>query len=150
MAVEVERHPTMDLVEALGGRKTLGKNVRREEDLEKWIRAGLPFAALEHLMKVLALQTDIMSRCLGITTRTLQRRRTQNVLAKQEGAQLVRLARIYQRAAHILGSHEDAVAWLRHSNITLGNKTPLDLMDTPLGEERVHALLSRIEHGVYS
>jgi len=150
MAVEVERHATVDLLAVLGGRKTLGKNVRREEDLEKWIRLGLPFAALEHFMNVLALQADFMSRFLGITSRTLQRRRTQNVLGKEESAQLVRLARIYQRAVNILGSHQDAVAWLRHPNITLGNKTPLDLMDTPLGEERVHALLSRIEQGVYS
>jgi putative toxin-antitoxin system antitoxin component (TIGR02293 family) len=150
MALETETHTTIDLIEALGGRKTLGKNVRREEDLEAWIRTGLPFAPLEHLMKVLGLQTDIMSQFLGITTRTLQRRRTRNVLAKQEGAQLVRLARMYQRAVHILGSHEDAVHWIRHPNITLGNKSPLDLMDTPLGEERVHSLLSRIEHGVYS
>lgn len=140
----------MGLIHVLGGSKTLGRNVRRERDLENQIRKGLPFAALEYFMDELALSLDRMSHVLGMTTRTFRRRRTEGVLAIEESAQLVRIARVFQRAVDILGAQEDAVAWLRHPNVSLGGKTPLDDMDTPLGEERVHALLSRIEHGVYS
>ena len=150
MNPQVQTPQRVGLIDALGGSKTLGRNVRREKDLENEIRKGLPFAAVEYFMHALELEVDRMSQALRMTARTLRRRRSEGVLGMEESAQLVRIARIFQRAIDILGSQEDAVAWMRHPNPTLGNKTPLDDVDTPLGEERVHALLSRIEHGVYS
>src|SRR3990172_5012902 len=87
-----------DLIEALGGSRTLGKKVRKEKDLENEIGKGLPFAALEYLTEVLALELESLLRLMGITARTLQRRRSKNILTREESAQLVRLARVYQRA----------------------------------------------------
>lgn len=138
------------LTDVLGGPKTLGSRVRNTEDLAAKIREGLPTEALAAVMKAMMLSHEILARLLMITPRTLQRRKREKALPKAESDQLVRLARLYQRTVNTLGSHEDAVAWMHHPNITLGNKTPLELMDTVLGEERVLALLGRIEHGVYS
>jgi putative toxin-antitoxin system antitoxin component (TIGR02293 family) len=141
---------TMGLIDALGGRKTFGRKVRKEDDLVEQIRKGLPFSAMEYLRSILDLPRDDMSDYLGMTLRTLQRRQSQKVFGMEESAKIIRLARVYLRAKRIMGSQEDAVAWLRHDSVTLNNKSPLDLMDTPIGEEKVHALLSRIEYGVYS
>jgi putative toxin-antitoxin system antitoxin component (TIGR02293 family) len=87
---------------------------------------------------------------LGVTERTLQRRQTQRVLKKAESDRLVRLAKLFQRTAKVLGDSEEAKAWLHHPNIALDNKTPIEMMDDPISEERVYAVLGRIEHGVYS
>ena len=143
-------HTELSLMDVLGGTRTLGNRVRSPEDLAAKIREGLPIEALLAVTKVMALSQEILARQLMTTPRTLQRRKREKALPKSESDQLVRLARLYQRAVNTLGSHEDAISWMHHPSIALGDKTPLDLMDTVLGEERVLALLGRIEHGVYS
>jgi len=140
----------MEIIEVLGGRKVLGKDVRKAEDLEDKIRKGLPYASLENVRNLLNLRLETIALILFVTTRTLLRRKHEKTLATAESAQLVRLARVYQRAVEILGSGEDARSWLQQPNMTLNEKSPLQEMDTPIGEERVHTLLSRIDQGVYS
>lgn len=139
----------LTLLEVLGGYEVLG--VDSILDLPDKIREGLPMEALMAVSRVTALSQDMLARHLMMAPRTLQRHRRGNTLLPQSASnQLVSLARLYQRAVNVLGSHEDAIAWMNHPNITLGDKTPVELIDTVVGEERVLALLGRIEHGVYS
>jgi putative toxin-antitoxin system antitoxin component (TIGR02293 family) len=140
----------INVIDILGGRKTLGSEVRKEDDLIERIRQGLPYETVESLVAATAISPPLLPRLLGVTERTLQRRQTQKVLKKAESDRLVRLAKLFERTAKVLGDSEEAKAWLHHPNITLGNKTPIEMMDDPISEERVYAVLGRIEHGVYS
>ena len=140
----------LNVIEILGGKKTLGGKVRQEADLIKQIQQGLPYKTVENVMATTAISLALLRQLLGVTERTLQRRQTQKVLTKAESNRIVRLAKLFERTAKVLGDREAAKAWLHHPNITLGNKTPIEMMDDPISEERVYAVLGRIEHGVYS
>ncbi len=140
----------INLIEILGGKRTLGVKVRQEDDLIKQIHRGLPYGTLECVMERMEMKMPFVIALLGVTARTLQRRQTEKVLTKEESDRVVRLAKLYERSVKVLGDPDEAKAWLHHANITLGNKAPLEMMDTVIGEGRVHALLGRIEHGVYS
>jgi len=140
----------LNVIEILGGEKALGGKVRQEDDLIKQIQQGLPYKTVENVMAATAISLAVLRQLLGVTERTLHRRRAQKVLTKAESNRIVRLAKLFERTAKVLGDREEAKAWLHHPNITLGNKTPIEMMDDPISEERVYAVLGRIEHGVYS
>jgi putative toxin-antitoxin system antitoxin component (TIGR02293 family) len=140
----------INVIDILGGRKTLGGEVRKEDDLIERIQQGLPYETVESVMAATAISLPLLPRLLGVTERTLQRRQTQKVLKKPESDRLVRLAKLFERTAKALGDREEAKEWLHHPNIALGNKSPIEMMDDPISEERVYAVLGRIEHGVYS
>ena len=140
----------VNLIEILGGKRALGVKVRQEEDLIEQIHRGLPYKTLESVMERMEMEMAFVIAFLGVTARTLQRRQTENVLTREESDRVVRLAKLYERTVKVLGDPSEARAWLHHRNITLGSKTPLEVMDTVIGEARVHALLGRIEQGVYS
>jgi len=147
MLTELEQ---VSLIEILGGKRALGVKVRQEEDLIEQIHRGLPYKTLESVMERMEMEKPFVIAFLGVTARTLQRRQTEKVLTREESDRVVRLARVYERAVKVLGDPGEATAWLHHPNITLSNKTPLEVMDNVIGEGRVLALLGRIEQGVYS
>lgn len=53
------------------------------------------------------------------------------------------------RAIEVLGTREKALLWLKTPVRSLGEKTPLSLLDHPGGVEQVQDALGRIEHGVW-
>jgi len=59
------------------------------------------------------------------------------------------LVRIVARAIEVLGTSEKALRWINTPIRSLGDQTPLSLLSTPEGIERVEEALGRIEHGVW-
>jgi putative toxin-antitoxin system antitoxin component (TIGR02293 family) len=53
-------------------------------------------------------------------------------------------------ASEVLGSLAKARAWLHAENRALGGRSPIGLLDTEIGEQRVEDLLNRINYGIYS
>ena len=56
--------------------------------------------------------------------------------------------RIQERAEETFGSHEKAMLWLTRRTKALGNKTPMELLDSESGIRQVEDLLIRIDHGL--
>jgi putative toxin-antitoxin system antitoxin component (TIGR02293 family) len=54
------------------------------------------------------------------------------------------------RATEVFDDREVAVDWMLSSNRALEGQSPLDVLDTEVGEEQVRTLLGRIEYGVYT
>lgn len=140
---------TSGIVEVLGGEEARGR-LRSFEDLQAWIRQGLPFTSLEAAMERFGLKREEVSWALDLPLRTLTRRKQERRLSPGESDRLVRVVRIAVHAADILGGQEQASRWLHTQNRALGGQTPLDLLDTDLGSRQVEDVLGRIEHGVYS
>jgi putative toxin-antitoxin system antitoxin component (TIGR02293 family) len=90
-----------------------------------------------------------LARTLGISERTLVRRKKEGTLNSEESAKLVRLARVVERAAQVFEDFAVSLDWLRSPNAALGGVTPFSLLDTDIGAESVLDTLGRIEHGVY-
>jgi len=87
---------------------------------------------------------------LGFSARTLARKREKGQpLDPNQADRAARLARIIGLAESVLESKEAAGRWLQKENRVLG-RTPLSILDTDVGAERVEEILMRLEYGVYS
>jgi len=139
---------TREIVTALGGRRAVGVRVADAEGLHERIRAGLPYASLEHVAGILGISLDEVGDVLDIPRRTRARRKESRRLTAVESDRLVRLARAAAQAAGVLGSRQKAASWLARPNRALGGKVPLHLLETEVGERLVEEVLGRIEYGV--
>jgi putative toxin-antitoxin system antitoxin component (TIGR02293 family) len=115
------------------------------------IRHGLPYRALEEFAASSGLPIPEISSLLTIPERTLARRKAAGKLSFDESERLLRLARIFEKAAGLFGgSSVEATQWLRLPKKALGGETPLDYSATELGAREVENLIGRIEYGVFS
>jgi putative toxin-antitoxin system antitoxin component (TIGR02293 family) len=135
----------------LGGRKVLGKTVRKPDDLAHLVRAGLPVESVVSLAEKLHLRNGLLSQKLGIPQRTFTRRLSQaSALTPAESDRTVRMARVYAHAVEMIGDRDKAIQWLSRPNRALGGEIPLDQLDTDTGARMVEDILGRIAYGVYS
>ena len=114
------------------------------------IRHGISSASLVSLSSTLHLSQAELAAVLGISYRTLVRRKREEMLNSEESAKVIRLARIIERAEDIFDSLDKAIDWLKTRNASLSGLTPLSLVDTDVGAESVLDTLGRIEHGVFA
>jgi putative toxin-antitoxin system antitoxin component (TIGR02293 family) len=139
------------IAEVLGGRKVLGKSVKKANDLADLVREGLPATSVSVLADRLDISNAALSQKLGIPQRTLTRRLSLGTrLTSTESDRMVRLARVFSTAVEMIGDEEKAVEWLQTPNRALGGERPLDELDTDVGAREVEDLLGRIAYGVYS
>ncbi|MDN5942701.1 MAG: DUF2384 domain-containing protein [Nitrospira sp.] len=141
---------TADIVEALGGRKVLKRQISNLNELRETVDAGLPYASLEAVMVKFGLARGEAASALHLPQRTFARRKKERKLRAGESDRLLRLARLGAQASYVLGSEEKVAIWLRRSNRALGNQVPLELLDSEIGTRQVEEVLGRIEYGVYS
>jgi putative toxin-antitoxin system antitoxin component (TIGR02293 family) len=142
---------TQAIADILGGRKVLGKVIRKPDDLAQLVREGLPVASVTSLAARLHVRNSVLSRKLGIAQRTLTRRLSAaSVLTPAESDRTARMARVYANAVELIGDEENAIGWLNTANRALGGERPIDLLDTDLGSRTVEDILGRIAYGVYS
>lgn len=150
--IEQDIARTFDL---LGGEQTIQKPVRNSMEAHDLLMVGLPASALFFLTtQVLSLATtDVLDKAIGISVRTLQRRKNQAAdtpLSVEQSNRVWKFAEVLGRATQILGSREDAEAWMSTPSIGLDQRKPLDLLATAVGLEAVESYLTRIEYGVYT
>lgn len=136
------------IAQVLGGRSALGRDVSSLRDLLELVRVGLPFAALQALMDIYDLTQETVSPLLGLSTRTLPRKRATGRLSPEQSDRLYRLARVIAHAIEVLEDPHRVSEWLRSPNRALGKEDPLSLLDTDIGVQEVDRVLGRIEHGV--
>jgi putative toxin-antitoxin system antitoxin component (TIGR02293 family) len=134
----------------LGGKTVLKKKPTSVLDWVEVIRAGLPAAVIDSLLRTIQLSQAELARAVGIPERTLARRKREGVLNSEESAKVLRLARVVGRANEVFESAESSMHWLKAPNASLGGRTPLSLLDTDIGTESILDTLGRIEHGVFA
>jgi len=59
------------------------------------------------------------------------------------------IVEVTARAMEVFGTREKALRWLNTPVRSLGDRTPLSLLDSPEGVVRVEDTLGRVEHGVW-
>ena len=138
-----------DIMNALGGRQIFGSGTGPIDLLEE-VERGLPTKAYSVIAKALDLTADEENRLLQVSLRTRARWKQRVRLDPAISDRVVRLARILALAENVLESHENAVAWLREPNDAFVGRTPLELVTTDIGAEKVTNMLYQMEYGIYA
>ncbi|MBI4689586.1 MAG: DUF2384 domain-containing protein, partial [Nitrospirae bacterium] len=113
------------------------------------IRRGIPYAGVRLVKTALNLTDNEFADYLGISLRTLQRKRdSHKKLSIPEGDRLFRIARIFALAVSVLESEEMARKWMHRPQRGLGGRVPIQVIQTEAGVQEVEDLLEKIEFGV--
>jgi len=113
------------------------------------IRKGIPYSKVRLVKSALNLTDNEFADYLGISLRTLQRKRgSREKLSIPEGDRLFRMARIFALAVSVLESEEMARKWLRRPQRGMGGRVPIQVIQTEAGAQEVEDLLEKIEYGV--
>ena len=128
--------------DALDGARLLGLETRSPA---RAVRDGLPAEAFDALQVFLDVPAAALADALGISPRTLSRRRTGGRLAPDESDRLLRTARLAEMALVALGDPGAAAAWLGEPKRLLGGESPLRHADTAPGAREVEDMLYAVE-----
>lgn len=112
------------------------------------IKDGLPTGLLDEVEERLNLASEEMASFLGISPRTLKRRRQSGTLTSVESERLYRIVRLFRKASDIFESEEEARRWLKRPQMRLGEQVPLEIARLEPGAREAERLLGRIEHGI--
>jgi putative toxin-antitoxin system antitoxin component (TIGR02293 family) len=93
---------------------------------------------------------ETMSSLLHSSHRNIQRKDDDELLDTLKTEKVLELAGLAQRGIEVIGNKASFAEWLHAPLASLGNKTPLDFLDTSFGIQMVTKLLGRLEQGVYS
>ena len=115
------------------------------------IEAGLPMSALSHFIRNTALPSSTAARLVGLTARTLARRKLEKHLRADESDRLVRAARLYAQVVELFeGDEGQARRWITAPQPALGGEIPVRYASTEVGARAVEELIGRLENGIPS
>ena len=149
-AVAYGTQPFETLRVILGGNKNLKKSLSGDFDLINLSRAGIKKSTLKSLAEYLGINMETMSMLLHSSYRNIQRKDEDELLDTLKTEKVLELAAFAQRGIEVIGDKESFAEWLHSPLVSLGNKTPLNFLDTSFGIQMLTKLLGRLEQGVYS
>ena len=108
-----------------------------------FIRSGLPRQCFDEFLSTTTIATAIMElsafKNLADDTREL---------SPEASDCLLRIARVYAEALELFSDKADVAQWMVTKSLTLGDQSPLELLDTTVGFELVFHELKRIQYGI--
>lgn len=114
----------------------------RGKQIERRIREGLPYTALDKLLKETCLTRLEVAKALNIPVRTLATHKGDGRLSPEESDKVYRLARLFGLAVDMTSQNkEEAKNWFFRSRPQLGGKKPIDLVGTDAGAKKVENLI---------
>jgi len=129
----------------------LGVNAADPLQLVRAVERGFAFSTLERIKKATNIPMEQLAVSIGISQRTLTRRRKEKKLTASESDRLVSISRLLTLAVDLFeGDGSKAFAWFLKPNRALGGMTPLAMATTETGAREVENLIGRLEHGVFT
>lgn len=131
--------------------KLLGISADNSLQLVKAINRGFSFHTLEKVRSKTGLPMESLAATIGISQRTLSRRKKERRLSSTESDRLISISRIFSLTVGLFeGNEEKAINWLMKPNRDLGKVSPLIMAQTETGTREVEDLIGRLEHGVFT
>jgi len=103
---------------------------------------------LERLLKIVAHVRDLIVH-EGFTDLTFVNPKTGETRVVEMKAETRPIVEVTARAMEVFGTRDKALKWLNTPVRSLGDQTPLSLLNTPEGVAQVQDTLGRVEHGVW-
>lgn len=112
------------------------------------VERGLPYNAVERLIKTLDLTIEEFCRIIPVSRRTLARFRDRQLDAHLSD-HIMMVGKVYERAVEVMESPENALIWFKTPNYAFRFKRPLDYLSSFAGAQEVLDELGRLQHGVF-
>lgn len=148
----VAYRPTYNLKVILGGKASnlYAADTNTDLDLIQITRKGLKKNSLFFLADYLGISMNQLSDLLHTSYRNLQRKDANEMMDSYKTEKALELATFAQRGTEVIGTTEGFREWIKSPLLSLGNKRPLDFLDTTFGIQLILKVLGRLEQGVYS
>lgn len=109
---------------------------------------GIEVTYFDHLLERTGIQKGVLASLLGVDPRTIDNYRKNNKrFDVLEGELLLKLGSLFDFGEEVFEEMSEFMEWLSKNSVGLGNKKPLDLLNTSTGVGLVYDELMRIEHG---
>ncbi len=138
------------LEKILGGRKTLNMQVENNMDLIDLCKSGISKQALLNLAGYLNISIRKISNWLPVTERTIQRYSAAARFKKSVSEQILYIAKVVVKGVNVFEDKGKFLFWLKSPNRALGNRIPMNLLDTKFGIDMLLEELGRIERGIFA
>jgi putative toxin-antitoxin system antitoxin component (TIGR02293 family) len=113
-------------------------------------RQGLVGTEAGQIASLLAITDKEMARLLNQSVATFHRQAKAGRLDAATSERLLLLNQLATYGATVFQDQGKFTRWLRRPLRLLGERSPLDLLDSPTGIQLVDDILGRIEYGVFS
>jgi len=133
----------------LGGTHAVNASIN-DLDLIRLSRAGIKKRTLKYLAVYLGITLEQLGNLLHTSHRNLQRKDENELLDSYKSEKVLELSALVSRGIEVLGSDSDFREWLHSPILALGNRQPLDFLDTSFGIQIIFKVLGRLEMGVFS
>jgi putative toxin-antitoxin system antitoxin component (TIGR02293 family) len=107
-------------------------------------RNGLDKNSFESFKALSGLDYETLADALGVSAKTLQRK---EVFDTGQSEKLYQLAELYATGINYFG-REGFRRWMDRPLFSLGNRSPLDLIDVSTGIDLLKAEIMRLQHGI--
>ena len=114
------------------------------------IYKGMPTSVFDKLK--FSLDTSVSEMCtnMGLSNKTIHRRKEEGKLNPIESEKILRLIKILLMAYNVFKDADKAVKWVKTKQKYLGDVSPFSLCNTEVGGQEVTNLLGRLQHGVFA
>lgn len=135
---------------AILGGQLQGQGNFSDLELIKLTREGLKKETLTSVAAFLGISMEQLSALLHTSYRNLLRKDASDVLDSYKTEKVLELAAFASRGVQVIGSKNGFQQWLSTPVLALGNRIPLEFLDTTFGIQMVLKVLGRLEQGVFS
>jgi putative toxin-antitoxin system antitoxin component (TIGR02293 family) len=111
-------------------------------------KSGFSAKTFDEVAACLQVPLLRLADLIHVPKTTLSRRKREGRLSFEESERLFRIIRLFNLAAEIFQTQENAREWLNTASLDFEGQTPLEYADTEIGAREVEAVLDRIADGV--
>lgn len=155
MPISVEKKSTItdrykELIRILG-KKYIRSKVESPFDFITIASKGVDAQIIVNFRNHFKISRGLAAELLNVSEPTIYRWiRYNKKLERNYSVQLFELTDLFLYGTEVFESKENFFKWLDLPNAAFGGLEPKDLLKVPGGISKVHDLLGRIEHGIYS
>lgn len=112
------------------------------------VHDGLQSLIMEEAAQALAVPKATLFGAIGVPVSTMSRRLQSGArLSLDESDKVDRVAQAFKRAIDVFGQEQMAREWMSTRLLALGDRTPLELLDSSAGYQMVLNTIGRIAYG---
>ncbi len=114
-----------------------------------YIKRGISKLYLVGIKDAINLDYDTLGRILSVSRAKLLSKKPEEKFDQLTSERIMLLADVFSYGLVVFEDRDRLTAWLKRPSKALGDKSPIDMMDTLYGIQEVKNELGRIEYGVY-